>query len=154
MTATNHVLTGAVIALAVKQPVLAIPLAILSHFVLDALPHYALKSGRVFDYEKKSFANYITPIDATLAVAVLIWVGFFLDTSVSNLLVVVCACAAYLPDVFWIPTFVRELKTHNWEPKNWFLKLHQKIQWRERPWGIYVELVWAVGAVLAIETLK
>jgi hypothetical protein len=154
MTATNHVLTGAVIALAVKQPALAVPLAILSHFVLDALPHFALKSGRVFDYEKKSFANYITPIDATVATAILVWLGFFLDTGVSNLLVVICAIAAYLPDVFWIPTFIRELKTHIWEPKNWFLKFHQKIQWRERPWGIYIELVWAVGAVFAIEALK
>ena len=37
---TNHMVTGAVIALVVKQPALALPLAFLSHFVLDALPHY------------------------------------------------------------------------------------------------------------------
>jgi hypothetical protein len=154
MTATNHVLTGAVIALAVKQPALAIPLAVLSHFVLDALPHYALKSGRVFDYGKKSYANLVSPIDAGVAVVILIWLGFFLDADISNALLVICAFAAYLPDIFWLPTFVKELKTHTWEPRNWFLRLHQRIQWSERPWGIYVEIVWAVGAVALIETLK
>src|SRR5438270_5495542 len=40
MTATNHAITGAAIALAVKKPELAIPLAFISHFALDAIPHY------------------------------------------------------------------------------------------------------------------
>ena len=43
MTATNHALTGATIATLVRQPYLAIPLAFLSHFFCDALPHFDIK---------------------------------------------------------------------------------------------------------------
>lgn len=153
MTATNHVLTGAVIALAVKQPALAIPLAVLSHFLLDALPHYGVESGTIFDYRKKTITRYITPIDGALTILVLLWLGFFLNTGVSNALLVLCAFAAYLPDVLWLPTFVKELRTQVWEPHGWFRKMHQKIQWRERPWGIYVEFVWAICMLLAIRML-
>jgi membrane-bound metal-dependent hydrolase YbcI (DUF457 family) len=155
MTATNHVLAGAVVALAVKQPALAIPLAVLSHFLLDALPHYGFESGTIFEHSKhkRSLTQLITPVDGGLAIVILLWLGFFLDASVPNLLIVICAFAAYVPDILWLPTFIKELRTHVWEPRGWFLKLHQKIQWRERPWGIYVELAWAVGAVAAILAL-
>lgn len=51
MTATNHALTGAVIALAINEPWLAIPLAFLSHFAIDAIPHwdYAINRKRPYD---------------------------------------------------------------------------------------------------------
>jgi len=39
MTLTNHLLAGAALAKLLPLP-LAIPLAFLSHFVLDALPHF------------------------------------------------------------------------------------------------------------------
>src|SRR5688572_12550977 len=40
MTTSNHILAGTLIALTIKEPLLALPLAFASHFVLDALPHY------------------------------------------------------------------------------------------------------------------
>jgi hypothetical protein len=36
---------GAIIALAISQPLIALPLAFVSHFVLDALPHYGYGGG-------------------------------------------------------------------------------------------------------------
>jgi hypothetical protein len=42
MTGFNHGMAGAVIALTVKQPVLAVPLAFLSHFATDMIPHFGL----------------------------------------------------------------------------------------------------------------
>jgi hypothetical protein len=42
MMATSHAVSGAVIALAIREPVLALPLAFVSHFVLDSLPHIGL----------------------------------------------------------------------------------------------------------------
>jgi hypothetical protein len=64
VTASNHVVTGALIATAVAQPAAAIPLALASHFVLDALPHYG-------DVNKSSWLNrnfkYILGIDLLLA---------------------------------------------------------------------------------------
>jgi hypothetical protein len=45
MTATNHVITGAILVAAIKNPVVALPLALASHFVLDYLPHFGDKTG-------------------------------------------------------------------------------------------------------------
>ena len=42
MTATAHALVAAAIARAVPNPYLAIPLAITSHFIMDAIPHWDL----------------------------------------------------------------------------------------------------------------
>lgn len=42
MIATNHALTGAAIAVVIKQPILAIPLAFVSHFICDAIPHFGV----------------------------------------------------------------------------------------------------------------
>jgi len=39
MIIAPHFLTGAAIASGVKNPLLAVPLALLSHFVLDLIPH-------------------------------------------------------------------------------------------------------------------
>lgn len=59
MTATNHALTGAAIGLLVGEPLIAVPAAIASHFICDALPHY----GRVGPDSKtigsKGFRNYL-----------------------------------------------------------------------------------------------
>ncbi|SRR4030042_7148199 len=40
MTATAHALVSAAIARSVPNPYLAIPLAITSHFIMDAVPHW------------------------------------------------------------------------------------------------------------------
>ena len=40
MTTANHLVVGAIIGVAIKQPLVALPVAYGSHFVLDALPRY------------------------------------------------------------------------------------------------------------------
>ncbi len=40
MLVTNHVLSGAFVGAAVRSPWLAFPLGVVSHFVLDATPHW------------------------------------------------------------------------------------------------------------------
>ena len=40
MVITNHVLAGSLIGIGIKEPTLAITLAFVSHFVMDALPHF------------------------------------------------------------------------------------------------------------------
>lgn len=154
MTATNHALTGAVIALSVKQPALAIPLAFLSHFVLDALPHYGVANGDVFERNKKLLTKIVFSTDAVLFVVTLVWLGFFFHAEVSNTLLFWSAAAAYLPDLPWIYRFVREIRTRKWEPGGRYTRIHEKIQWGERPWGIIVEILWAIGALIAVEVLK
>ncbi len=40
MTATAHALAGAVIATKISNPFIGLPLAFLSHFILDTIPHW------------------------------------------------------------------------------------------------------------------
>jgi len=42
MTATAHALIGASLAAKFSNPLLGIPLAILSHFIFDIIPHWDL----------------------------------------------------------------------------------------------------------------
>ena len=55
MTATNHALSGALIGLAVMQPILALPLAFVSHFMLDAVPHFGFDEHGGHLKNKKTF---------------------------------------------------------------------------------------------------
>jgi hypothetical protein len=46
MLVTNHVLSGAVIGAVTRRPVPAFALGVISHFVLDAVPHWGKWRGR------------------------------------------------------------------------------------------------------------
>jgi hypothetical protein len=46
MLVTNHVLSGAVIGAATRRPVTAFALGVISHFALDAVPHWGQWRGR------------------------------------------------------------------------------------------------------------
>ena len=45
MTASNHAATGALVAVAVSQPYIAVPLALAAHFAMDGIPHFGLGRG-------------------------------------------------------------------------------------------------------------
>lgn len=138
MFAINHAVTGAIIAVTVKRPELAVPLAFASHFVLDALPHY----GGVAHTTRK-FVN-ILGIDALLILTLLAFL--VIDQPAHWQLAIACAVAASSPDVMWLPYWLREIsgKRHQDDPLDPVSKAHRSIQWGERPWGMNVEAVWLV----------
>jgi hypothetical protein len=140
MTATNHVVTGAVIGAAVGQPWLALPLAFASHFAMDALPHYG-----VSDHKSKKFL-YSLFIDMGLAS------GFLLSILLMQPqhwpLLLACAVAAASPDLNHLPNWLRELKNKPLKQGR-IAYWSARIQWCERDWGIAVELVW-FASMLAI----
>jgi len=53
---------------------------------------------------------------------------------------------AYSPDGYWVYLFFKYNHSMRFKFENFFTKFHKKIQFFERPWGIYVELV--VAAIL------
>ncbi len=99
MTGTNHFLVGAGIGLTFSQPVAAIPLAFVSHFVLDALPHFGVefdkKAGR-----RPTFFGVITKIDGLVALLLL----YFAVVS-QPWLVPICMIVALSPDFVWLYKF-------------------------------------------------
>lgn len=138
MTGSNHVVTGALIAAVVPIPQIAIPLAFLSHFVLDALPHYG-------DTNKHSWLNrhfkYVLGTDALIMTMFLLAV--VLLQPLHWVLILIAALVAVSPDVLWVPYYFADLRGVE-RTESPVAKLFKRIQWAERPWGIYVEAVWLV----------
>ncbi len=148
MTATNHALTGAIIGLSITNPLLALPLALLSHFICDALPHYTDESTKV---GSRAFALYLM-CDMLGAIAV----ATFLFVLRPDAWFVACWCAflATSPDLMWIQLFVRAQKTgKEVRPTHLVARFHKKIQWFARPIGAIVEYAWAAGCLFLLAKL-
>jgi hypothetical protein len=136
MTASNHALTGAVIALAIRQPLMVIPLAVVSHFLLDALPHF----GGVPITSRKFL--FILAGDAGIAAGLLL--SMFVLFQPLWWLPLLGAVCAMSPDLMWFPNFIREITGRECKKPDVITKWHKKIQWYERPQGMVVEVGWFI----------
>jgi hypothetical protein len=135
MIGFNHAAAGAIISKLLPLP-LAIPTAFLSHFILDAMPHYGIPY-RQRDKVRLWKIVFITDFFATLGM------GLFLFEE-KHYAMLICAFTAVCPDFIWV---VRVIKKHSFnlgKHKSWFARFHARIQQFERPWGIYIELPLAV----------
>ncbi|MBA2279108.1 hypothetical protein H0V99_01540 [Candidatus Saccharibacteria bacterium] len=135
MTATNHGLMGAVIAITLqKYPPLAITVSLLSHFLLDAFPHFG--DGKMSLHSRRFYGILFT--DMTLAVVSTLAVAWFWFEIA--LLVVGCAFLAASPDLMWL--YYEYLK-----PKlklGRLARFHSRIQWSQSPPGLMVEFIWFI----------
>lgn len=108
MLETPHIYVGAAIATKVANPMLAVPLALGSHFVLDMLPHWNPHINReIKQYgtpTKKS--KFLILFDSCFGLfsGVLIAFSFYPDIA-KALAVLLCCFAAVLPDVVEIPYY-------------------------------------------------
>ena len=133
MTASNHALVGSAIALTVKQPLLALPLAFASHFVLDALPHFGYPGlGEAFKHKLFIIVESFDAIVLILIFLTMVQIGY---------MPLLGALMAISPDFEWVYRYFfyerKGLKPPLTSP---LAKFHSKIQRYERPWGIAVEL--------------
>ena len=162
MTATNHALTGALIVVLIKKPELALPLAFLSHYALDALPHYNprgvnLQSFKNYDeaYRRKFKDNsflIIFAIDMLLFASILILSWFVGLNNLPHWEVFLGALLGASPDFeggFYLLCQILRIKLKNPGYISPIARFHIKLQWMERPWGLYIEFVW-FAAVLTL----
>jgi hypothetical protein len=149
MTAPNHALTGAAIGLAVANPWVAIPLAFLSHFALDAIPHYDVPGGSNADRIGSRHMFYIQIVGGALLCFAIV-LGLFFANPENWLLAAFCAFIATSPDLLSFPRYL-SVKKNGVDPLGqwWFWRIHHNIQWKvgERFWA--VEVLWA-GAMLTL----
>lgn len=155
MTAVNHALTGAVIAVAVHRPLLAIPLAFVSHFALDALPHFGIpiegkNAADAMTRNRSPFYRSILRLDLFLTIALLIILGIILHGQALVYLVLTCSIVAVSPDFVWLYLYLKQMKAGKLLPYGWFSRFHKWIQWSEKPWGLGVEAVWLGLTVAAL----
>ena len=147
MTATNHAITGALIATVVHQPVLAILIAFAAHFAMDAIPHFGLPHAAIVRNTNKEF-KLVLLTDMTLLVLLLIAVPLLIGSTLHPWwLLLLCMLACISPDLIWGYRFYFELKTKVEKAKSLFTRFHKKIQWSETQQGIVTELMWFTGVI-------
>jgi len=136
MTATNHIVTGALIATALHNPLVAVPVAFLSHFAMDCLPHFGKKTYKTVEFVQLLVADVFL---ASVLLLILI-----IARPDHWLLLIACGIVAASPDLMWIAKFIHKVKTGEAFPKPKYLitRFHHFIQWGERPWGMAIELPW------------
>lgn len=144
MTAPNHALTGALIGLSVANPAVALPLAFVSHFVCDAIPHYDLpEKDNAKRLASTRFVVEFLVVGAALCFALVLVLAY---TKPHHWLQ--AALGAFLaasPDLFWLPRFLRVRRTgKDTTLRNPFHRLHSLVQWNTGPKLIWLEAAWFV----------
>ncbi|MGB4759046.1 MAG: hypothetical protein WBP26_03230 [Candidatus Saccharimonadales bacterium] len=144
MLAINHALGGAVIGLTVSNPAIAVPLAFMSHFALDTIPHFDWPGNEAARIGRKAF-HYQLVGDAILCFLLVVFL--FMSKPKDWFIVAVCAFAATAPDLLWIPKFIKVVhRGQKPTNDNWFYKFHFGIQWKTSPWLWWVEALWFILA--------
>ena len=135
MTGANHIATGALIGATFSAPI-AVPLAVVSHFAMDALPHFGNKG---FSRRSKRFIAIVT-VDA-LIVATITAVIIIIKPHHWQLMLA-GGVLAMAPDAIHAPNFIRELRKREMHPHDSrFSRWHSRVQ-REYAWGLVVEVAW------------
>ena len=140
MTITNHVLAGSIIGLSIREPILAIILAFVSHFAMDMLPHFGYPGRKGFPEVLKHRLSYIVGFITFLST---FWIILILIAN-NQWFPLLCGLTATSPDLAGLYNYLAYEKKG--ESAKGMLKLlhvqfHRRIQRFERPWGIYVEIV-------------
>lgn len=136
MTATNHGLFGSFIAITLhSNPVLAVIIALFSHFLLDSLPHFGDSSMSLHSNKFFRILSFdaLTAVVTTLIIAA-VWSEY-------ALLIIACAFLAASPDLMWI---YYQYMNEPAAKKHLVPKFHGWIQWSQTPRGAYIELSWFV----------
>lgn len=144
MRAINHTVTGAVVGAAIGNPWLALPVALLSHFVLDMIPHSGGSSHTSLFFKLELVA------DAALSAAFLLAI-VVLQVDQWPLLVA-CGILGAAPDLWWLPYWIRDLQG---KPRKLDRagRLMAAIQWSETKAGYIVEFIWFIGSLYVFFTL-
>ena len=144
MTGTNHGMTGAVIALLVKEPVIAVPLSFASHFMCDAIPHFGVGEAAIF---QRRF-NVILVADFLLAVSLMILLGTLFPSQ--RLVIWASMIAAASPDLMWAYYDLYMNKIKHQKPRlGKIARFHLRIQ-KESYRGAFTEIAWfaAMGTII------
>lgn len=139
MTATNHVVTGALLATYLHNPWLAIPIAFASHFALDAIPHASFPAT-----DNKENIRFFMILAADMAIAASILMSLLVLQPPSFILLIACGVVAASPDLMWLYYIIIK-KSQNKEKWPAIAKFHARIQ-KESPKFIVIEVAWFVVA--------
>lgn len=151
MLETPHVALGAAIAVAIPNPLISIPLAFASHFILDMTPHW----NPHLNTETKKYGHLTNStlliIGLDLACAA-VFTGFVAYNALPNnslfANIVLSSFAAILPDIVEGPYFL-------WGWRNKYINIWMKFQKAIQAdanvfWGLLTQILTMAAAVYSI----
>jgi hypothetical protein len=140
MTITNHMLAGSIIGLALAdKPILALILAVSSHFAMDALPHFGYPGRKGYSEALRHRLSYQVGVATVITTLALI---LFLVVK-GEWFALLAGVLATLPDALGVYNYLGYEKHGQYAtgPLKWVhVRFHRAIQRYERPWGVYVEV--------------
>lgn len=144
MTASNHAVTGALIAVIFPKPYIAIPLAFAAHFVMDALPHFGVAEKDINKRNKNQIFLLTLMIDIMIAGLLLISLPLVLNQAINPWLLFLSMLACMSPDLVWGRRFYHEVRHKTTKQLSNFSLFHTNIQWSETPKGLIIEILWFI----------
>lgn len=123
MFLTSHTAAAIFIATKTQNPILGFILGLISHFILDIVPH---GEGGLFtanqSHKQKLFSlAKLAAVDFLLSIILLISTLYFLKPD-NNFIFIATVSGAILPDFLWGSIKLFKLKF-----LNWFLVLHHRL---------------------------
>ncbi len=134
MTLTNHYLAGVAAGVLFKNPLIVMPIAFASHFVLDSLPHYGIALNQKGRGDKIIKVSIIDVLIFSIAITLTLF-------NYPNWYIL-AGLVAYSPDLAWLYRFIFKENFGKIPPgpANKFNNWHEHIQKYERWWGVFVEI--------------
>ncbi|MEK7617188.1 MAG: hypothetical protein AAB414_03970 [Patescibacteria group bacterium] len=145
MTATAHALVGGAIAASVTNPSIGLPLAALSHPILDMIPHWDFGLG----WKKKTKLTLFVQSLLDLTVGVVL--TFFLFSGKTDAYYLISAMFLSLVwDFLQMPYLLWGWKF----PFSTFYKVQHEINGKAKlPWGLITQALTVGGVMLAFRTI-
>jgi len=151
---TPHIAVGIALGATLPNPVISVPLAFLSHFALDMVPHWDdLGLGDFKDVSQplKNHSFQLILLDGLLSLSLLL---FFLYWAMPDygvgITIAACAAAAALPDLFYLPLIFSRKR---WGWVVWLARMQARVQVNSRApmaFGLLTQLfAIAVGLLIA-----
>jgi len=135
MLSTPHILIGSAIVKIIPNPLISLPLAFLSHFLFDFMPHWDFKIA----FKPKPLLYAL--IDYALGLTIVFWLSLA-DTD--QFIIILGGISATLPDFMMAGWKVLNIKLLNVFPLNVLNNFHHNIQNR-------VNIIW--GSIFSIITI-
>lgn len=146
MTATAHALVGGAIAASIPNPSLALPLAAISHPLLDMIPHWDLGNS----WRGKNKVTLF--VESVLDLVVGIVLAYFIfGRNIDPIYFLACIFFSEIWDILMMPYLL-----FNWKfaPFSTAYKVQHEIQKHAKiaflPWGILTQVATVTGIVLIL----
>jgi len=144
MTATAHAVLGTVIAAKIGNPVLAVPIAITSHFLADVFPHWDTATHHREKSKKRFLIESLFDVAISFILSYILIFVLFPQTNLNYAFFIIVV--SQLPDWITAPYVFFKIKI---QPFVGIHKLQKAFNTRlDKPWGIITQVLLLILVVV------